>query len=129
MPNSKHQLIRLIGNVICSFVALGFTVIHTESEAPFFSHLSDSFPVHPHSTWLILLFIDYGRWAFAVPLVALLVGVWMLYRRPQVLVTFELLISLVWLLTIIVIGLCFIGWENQRSDLEWRELLYIKNHE
>jgi hypothetical protein len=127
MPIPKHQLIRLIGAAVCSFVALGFVVIQTGTETPFFSHVSDSFPVHPHFSALVMLFIDYGRWTLIFPLVCLVFGSWLLYKSPQSLVVFELLISLIWLFTIIVVGLCFIGWQGQYLELEWRELLYIKN--
>jgi hypothetical protein len=129
MPNSKHQLVRLLATVICSCVALWFTVIHTDLQRHFFEAISKSYPVHPSFSWLVMLFIEHGSWVFVVPSSALAVGIWLLYQRPQALAVFEILIFGVWLLTIIVVGFWFIGWQGIYMDLEWRELLYIKNRD
>jgi len=127
MPIPKHQFVRLIGTVICSVVALGFSVMLTGADTQFITGVFDSFPVKPHFTALVLLFIDYGRWMLLFPLVGLVFGSWLLCKHPQSLVMFELLISLIWLFTIIVVGFCFIGWHYMNFEFEWRELLYIKN--
>lgn len=129
MPKSKQQVVRLLATVICSFAALWFTVIQTDMQVSFFEGVSKSFPVHPAFTRLVLLFVEHGRWVFVVPSSALAIGGWLLYRRPQAFAVFEVLIFGVWLLTIIVVGFWFIGWQSVHMDLEWRELLYIKNRD
>jgi hypothetical protein len=53
----------------------------------------------------------------------------MLYRQPQSLAAFEILIFSVWLLTIAFVGFYIIGWQYQYMDLEYHNLYYIKHRD
>ena len=129
MPNSKHQLIRLLATVICSSAILGFTIIETKIQTSFFAHIGDAYPVNPAFSACVMFFYEHGWWVFIVPLSALVIGIWMLYRHPQSLATFEILIFSVWLLTIAFVGFYIIGWQYQYMDLEWKNLYYIKHRD
>ena len=124
MPTPKHQLVRLLACVICSSVVLGFTVFYTNLEIKFYNHIAwingRAFP--EILDWVC----DYGRWAFGIPLLGLIFGLWLLYKSPQSLATFEFLIFCVWLLTIIVVGYWFLAWQLELGNLIGGDQIFIK---
>jgi nitrate reductase NapE component len=122
-PKSKHQLIRLLACVICSCVVLGFTVSYTNFEIEFYSHIWINGTAFPE---ILDLVCDYGRWTFAIPLICLIIGLWLLYKHPESLAIFEFLIFCIWLLTIIVVGYWFLAWQLQLNHLIWSDQTLMK---
>jgi hypothetical protein len=102
---------------------LGFTVFYTDFEAKFYSHLWMDGTAFPE---IVVLFCQYGRWAFAIPLTGLFIGLWLLYRFPQSLVLFESLIFVVWLFTIIVVGYWFLAWQFELGHVIGGDQIIIK---
>ena len=124
MPASKHQLVRLLACVVCSCVVLGFTVFYTNLELNFYNNIAwingTAFP-------RILIWVCYyNKWTFAVPLIGLIIGLWLLYKRPQSLAAFEFLIFSIWLLTIIVVGYWFLAWQLELGHLIGGDQIIIK---
>jgi hypothetical protein len=127
MPNSKHQLVRLLACTICSCVVLGFTVSYTNFELRFYDYIFKNGWINGAAFSQILIWVcDYGRWTFAVPLIGLIIGLWLLYKCPQSLAKFEFLIFCIWLLTIIVVGYWFLAWQLELNHLIGGDQILIK---
>jgi hypothetical protein len=124
MPNSKHQLVRLLACVICSCVVLGFTVSYTGFEIKFYSNIW----MNGTAFSQILIWVcDYGRWTFAIPLIGLVIGLRLLYKHPQSLAIFEFLIFCIWLLTIIAVGYWFLAWQLELNHVIGGDQIIIKD--
>jgi hypothetical protein len=65
----------------------------------------------------------HSRCLFIIPVVALAVGLWLLWSRPQSQTTFEVLVSSVWLVSLAIAGFCLLTWQIQNipvfSHMEW----------
>lgn len=122
MPKLNHRIIRLVASVICSCVAVAFILFYTRIEGNYCSSYYNYYGLGVSFPGIVLLFIDYGRWGYAVPLIGLIVGILLLLKRRRSLVAFELLIFGVWLFTILFVGYWFLGWQFVQGDLTTKEL-------
>jgi hypothetical protein len=128
MPQSKHQLVRLLACVICSCVVLGFTVLYTGLQLKFYDYIFNHSYINGKAFPQILIWVcDYGRWTFAIPLIGLIVGLWLLYKCPLSLAKFELLIFCTWLLTIMAVGFSFLAWHLEDENLIGGDQIIIKD--
>ncbi|MBM4020438.1 MAG: hypothetical protein FJ288_19325 [Planctomycetes bacterium] len=62
-------------------------------------------------------FLHYANWLFVVPVVALAIGVWLVRSRPQATVTFEILLSVIWLLSLALAAFCLLMWQVQNIPI------------
>jgi hypothetical protein len=119
MAIPKPQLVRLIAAVLGSAGACWFTVLYTHiSRIRFeFDHQGGRL------TAVNEILTAHGCWLFVFPVVALVIGLWLLQSRPQFIATFEVHVSVVWLLSLAVAGFCLLTWQVQNiptfSHMEW----------
>jgi hypothetical protein len=126
MPKLNHRIIRLAASVICSCVAIAFILFYTRIfEVNYFNSLYKCYGFVISFPELVLLFVNYGRWGYAVPLIGLVIGIWLLFKRKRFLVAFELLIFGIWLFTILFVGYWYFGWRIVQGDLAAKELSII----
>lgn len=100
-------LVRLIAAVVSSLIAGVFLVIYTRD-----SHRRFQFE-HPDATGLMNineLLVASGRWVFALPAIALLLGIVLLRTKPYSVVLFEVLVSGVWVSSLLLIVLPILSW-------------------
>ncbi len=122
MPRLNHRMIRLLATVVCSSVAIAIMVYYTAREVSYFSYI----PISIGVLNVVILFSHYGPWGFAVPVIGLIAGIWLIFKRPRSLVAFELLIFGLWLFTILFAGYCFLGWQAENGELADKELMLIQ---
>lgn len=125
MPKLNHRIIRLVASVICSCVAIAFILFYQRILDNDCDYFYDQYGVGIHFRRVVMLFVDYGRWWYAVPSIGLVIGAWLIFKRPRSLVAFELLIFGVWLFTILFVGYWFLGWQLVQGDLTCKELSLI----
>jgi len=67
--------------------------------------------------------VPYCGWLYLLPVVALPIGLWLIWRRPQATATLEVLLSASWLLALGLAGFCVLIWQVQNvptfSHMEW----------
>src|SRR5262245_35489977 len=109
MSASKPNLVRLLSTVIGAAMSAWFVVTYTR-----FSKLRFEFE-HRNGmlTGATSGMSAHGPWLFALPIIALIVGLWLLFARPAAVTTFELLLSATWLLALASALFCIIAWQAQ----------------
>jgi TRAP-type uncharacterized transport system fused permease subunit len=119
MTISKPNLVRLIAAVIGAAASAWFVVHYTE-----FSRYR--FEFEHRGGQLInanVALVAYGRWLYLLPVMALILGFWLLRARPDSAATFEALVAVTWLLTFAVAAFTVLLWQVQNvptfSHMEW----------
>ena len=109
--NRRVQIVRLMASVVVSLAACRFVVVYSG-----FSHIRFQFD-HPDAeagfTHLNAFVTEYGGVMYVVPAAASLVGLLLIWRRPSWSAAFELLVSTIWILSLIWAGLSLIAWQAQ----------------
>jgi len=119
MQISKSNLVRLFAAVLGSAGSLWFVVLYS-----YLSHLRFKFEhEYGHLKKVNQAFVDNGNWLFLLPVLALLIGLWLVCSRPKATVTFEILLSVIWLLSLALAAFCLVTWQIQNipifSHMEW----------
>ena len=125
MPKLNHRIIRLAASVISSSVAIAFILFYTRILGNYCNSIYDQYGVGVSFRNIVMLFVEHGRWGYAVPSIGLVIGMWLVFKRPRSLVAFELVIFAVWLFTILFVGYWFLGWQFVQGDLTAKELSLI----
>jgi len=119
MQISKPNLVRLFAAVLGSAGTAWFVVVFSA-----YSHIRFKFE---HECGQLMFvskaFVDNGNWLFLLPVLALLIGLWLVCSRPKATVTFEILLSVIWLLSLALAAFCLLAWQAQNipifSHMEW----------
>ena len=89
MTNSKPNLVRLLTAVLAAATSVWFVVLYTR-----FSKFRFEFE---HRGGMLMnmnsALSDYCHWLFALPVVTLAIGVWLLVARPAAVTSFEIVLS------------------------------------
>jgi hypothetical protein len=115
------QLVRLIAAVTVAIIACWFVVRYD-----FYSRTRFEFD-HPGQRLtemrITKLIASHGDHAYAVPIAALVVGVLVLYLRPNSPVFIELLVSSLWVFAFAWVGYIILIWQDQNipmfSGMKW----------
>lgn len=119
MTISKPHLVRLLAAVLAAAVSAGFVVLYTR-----YSEFRFEFE-HPGGTLMNMnsALSAYGHWLFALPVLTLAAGWWLLVARPAATTSFEIVVSVTWLLAFTVALFCILAWQTQNvpsfSHMEW----------
>jgi len=119
MAISKPNLVRLLAATIAAATSACFVVEYTR-----FSRLRFEFE---HQGGILTAVNDFmsahGQWTFALPVLALVLGLWVLLVRPSAAATFEAVVSTTWVLAFTVALFCILSWQIQNvptfSHMEW----------
>lgn len=57
--------------------------------------------------------VAYSSWLYVLPLIALPIGLWFIFRRPRASATLEILLSATWLLALFLAAFCVLVWQGQ----------------
>jgi hypothetical protein len=113
-------LVRLIAAVVSSLIAGVFLVFYTRDSYRRFQF------EHPDATGLMNIneaLLASGKWVFALPAVALLLGIVLLWARPVSIVVFEALVAAVWISSLLMFALPILSWQMQNtqtfSHMKW----------
>ena len=115
----RVSLVRLVSAIGASLIASLFLAAYTHQ-----SHHRFQFE-HPGRVLIRFneTLIAFSGWALAVPFTALCLGMLLLLMRPKSVVMFELLISLVWITSLLMIAVPVLTWQMQNaptfSHMEW----------
>ncbi|MCX5674014.1 MAG: hypothetical protein NTX87_03305 [Planctomycetota bacterium] len=110
---------RLFAAVLGSAGSVWFVVVYST-----YSHIRFKFDHEGGNLMLVShAFLDHGNWLFLLPVLALPIGFWLVRSRPQATVTFEILLSVIWLLSLALAAFCLLMWQVQNipifSHMEW----------
>ena len=119
MTISKPNLVRLLAAVFAAATSAWFVVLYTR-----FSKFRFEFE---HRGGMLMnmnsALSDYGHWLLALPVVTLAIGVWLLVARPAAVTSFEIVLSITWLLAFALVLFCILAWQIQNvptfSHMEW----------
>ena len=119
MTISKPNLVRLLAAVFAAATSAWFSVLYTH-----FSKFRFEFE-HQGANLIVITeeMAAYGAWLFALPVMALIVGLWLLLARPAAATTFEAILAVTWVLAFALALFCILGWQVQNvptfSHMEW----------
>jgi hypothetical protein len=119
MTTSRSNLVRLIAAVAGLSASVCFVVTYTRM-----SHLRFKFE-HEGGSLISIneVLVQYASWLYLLPAITLPMGLWLIWRRPQAVATFEGLLSAAWLLALGLAGFCILSWQTQNvptfSHMEW----------
>lgn len=112
-------LVRLAGAVSSSLISSTFSVIYTRH-----SHFRFRFE-HPEGSLMNMneALVAYGKWAFALPAVALTAGLVLLCTRAKSDVAFELCIAGAWVSSLLMVVIPVLCWQTQNvpifTHMQW----------
>ena len=119
MAISKPNLVRLLAAVFAAAASAWFVVFYTH-----FSRFRFEFEHQGGQLTAINTALSaYGQWLFALPVLALALGSWLVVARPAAATAFEVVLSVTWLLAFTLALFCILSWQVQNiptfSHMEW----------
>ena len=119
MTISKPNLVRLLAAVLGAAASAWFVVLYTQ-----FSRFRFEFEHRGGQLTAINTEMSaFGQWLFALPILALALGLWLLVARPAAANAFEVVLSVTWLLALTLALFCILSWQVQNvptfSHMEW----------
>jgi len=109
------QFVRLLASVVISLAACCFVVAYND-----FSSMRMRFD-HPDAEAggipFIVFVTTHGTYTYAVPVVALFIGVLIIWRWPNSHILIESFLSALWVLALVWAGLILLGWQIQNIPI------------
>ncbi len=103
------QFLRLLTAFAISLLACCFVVMYNHASRTrfIFEHPDADSGQVPYITFVTL----HGAYTFLVPAVGLLIGIVIIWRWPKSHVWFELILSTMWILALVWVGMCLLAWQ------------------
>lgn len=106
---SRPSVVRLVAAVIGLTASVWFVTSYTYMSHARFKFEHDGGQL----TRANEILVSYCGWLYVFPVVLLLVGLWCILDRPEAAATFEILLSVIWLLALGLAAICLLTWQVQ----------------
>lgn len=100
---------RLLAAVIGSAMAVLFVVAYTRYSRWRFEYEHEG----GRLIYVNELLVAYASWLYLLPMATVVAGLWLITRRSQAATSFEILMAVVWLVSLGLICFCLLSWQVQ----------------